>query len=70
MEGLVILEIHVDAQGHVTDASIVRWVPMLDQAAVDAVLQWEYEPVMLNGAAGPTILTVTVNFTLKKDGSQ
>ena len=38
--------------------------PAFDQAALDAVRQWEYEPTLLNGVAVPVIMTVTVNFTL------
>jgi protein TonB len=35
---------------------------MLDQAALDAVRQWEYKPTLLNGVAVPVIMTVTINF--------
>ena len=41
----------------------MKSVPMLDQAAIDAVQQWEYQPSKLNGAAVPVVMTVTVNFT-------
>jgi TonB family protein len=63
--GIVILEIAVDTQGKVAGAHIVRSIPLLDQAAADAVMQWEYTPVLLNGAPVPVIMTVTVNFTMK-----
>ena len=36
----------------------------LDLAAVYAVAQWEYEPTLLDGVAGPIVVTVTVNFAL------
>jgi protein TonB len=38
---------------------------MLDDAAVDAVRQWEFTPTLLNGAPMPVMMTVTVNFTLQ-----
>ena len=44
---------------------MLRSIPLLDQAALDAVRQWEYEPTLLNGVAVPVIMTVTVNFTLQ-----
>jgi protein TonB len=44
---------------------VLRSVPLLDQAALDAVRQWEYEPTLLNGVPVPVIMTVTVNFTLR-----
>jgi protein TonB len=36
----------------------------LDQAALDAVRQWEFTPTLLNGQPTPIIMTVTVQFTL------
>jgi protein TonB len=38
---------------------------MLDQAALDAVKQWQFEPTQLNGVPVPVIMTVTVNFTMQ-----
>jgi outer membrane biosynthesis protein TonB len=37
---------------------------LLDKAAIDAVKQWRYSPLQLNGRAEPFILTVTVSFNL------
>jgi TonB family protein len=65
VQGVVILELSLDQDGRVSDARVVRPVPMLDDAALDAVLQWEFEPTMLNGQPVPVIMTVTVNFTLR-----
>jgi protein TonB len=65
VSGVVILEIQVDEQGKVRDPRILRSIPLLDQAALDAVSQWEYQPVLLNGAPVPVIMTVTVDFSLQ-----
>jgi len=43
---------------------VLRSIPLLDQAAIDAVKQWEYEPTLLNGVPVPVVITVTVQFTL------
>jgi hypothetical protein len=43
---------------------VLRGIPLLDAAAVDAVRQWEYTPTLLNGVPVPVIMTVTVNFKL------
>ena len=51
--------------GKVIDAKILRSIPLLDQAALDAVRQWEYTPTLLNGEPVPVVLTVTVTFTRK-----
>ena len=48
----------------VTDTKVLRSHSVLDQAAVDAVEQWRYEPLRLNGQAMPFVLTVTVSFSL------
>ncbi len=46
---------------HVKDVKVLRSVPMLDQAALDAVRQWSYTPTLLNGQPVDVIMTVTVN---------
>ncbi|MGE5357978.1 MAG: energy transducer TonB, partial [Bacteroidales bacterium] len=61
----VVLKAVVGADGKIVDATILRSIPLLDQAALDAVRQWEYTPTLINGVAVPVVMTVTVNFTLK-----
>jgi protein TonB len=63
-EGVVILEATVDATGAVREVRVLRSEPLLDNAAADAVKQWRYAPLQLNGQAHPFILTVTVSFNL------
>ena len=60
--GVVIIEATIGPDGKVIDAKVLRSVPLLDQAALDAVRQWEYKPTLLNGVAVPVIMTVTINF--------
>jgi TonB family protein len=62
--GIVILEVNIGTDGVVTDARVLRGVPMLNDAALDAVKQWQYEQTLLNGVPVPVIMTVTVNFSL------
>ena len=62
LRGVVIVEIVIGPDGAVRDAKVLRSIPLLDQAAIDAVRQWRYEPTLLNGAPVPVIMTVTVNF--------
>jgi TonB family protein len=63
VSGVVTIEATIGADGKVMDATVVRSIPLLDQAALDAVQQWEYTPTLLNGVPVPVIVTVTVNFT-------
>ena len=65
VQGVVIIEATIDAAGMVRETRVLRSIPMLDQAAVDAVQQWQFAPTYLNGEAVPVIMTVTVNFTLQ-----
>jgi protein TonB len=64
VSGLVILEVLIGGDGRISDAKVLRSIPLLDQAAIDSVLQWEFTPTLLNGVPVPVIMTVTVNFTL------
>jgi protein TonB len=64
VQGIVILECTISPQGKVTDVKVLRGIPLLDQAAIDAVKQWVYTPTLLNGVPVPVIMTVTVNFKL------
>ena len=60
--GAVIVEATIGEDGKVIDAKILRSIPMLDKAALDAVRQWEYTPTLLNGVPVPVVLTVTITF--------
>ncbi|MBP1603433.1 MAG: transport protein TonB [Acidobacteria bacterium] len=65
VQGMVIVEATIGANGKVIDAKVLRSVPMLDQAALDAVKQWEFTPTLLNGKPVPVVMTVTINFKLQ-----
>lgn len=65
VQGIVIIEARIDAEGRVTETHVLRSIPLLDQAAVDAVSQWEFVPTLMNGKPVPVIMTVTVNFTME-----
>jgi protein TonB len=65
VQGVVILQLTLGRDGTVLAAEVVRSIPLLDPAALEAVRQWRFEPVLLNGEPREAQLTVTVNFTLK-----
>ena len=64
VQGVVILECTISAEGRVEDVTVLRSIPLLDQAAIDTVIQWVYKPTLLNGIPVPVIMTVTVSFRL------
>jgi protein TonB len=64
VQGVVILEVTIGPRGTVTDVKLLRGIPLLDHAAIEAVKQWEYTPTLLDGRPVPVIMVVTVNFRL------
>ena len=65
VQGVVILDAVIAENGTVRELRILRSIPLLDQAALDAVRQWRFTPTLLNGQPTPVIMTVTVAFNLK-----
>jgi periplasmic protein TonB len=64
VEGLVILEAVINERGVVERVKVLRSVPLLDAAAVDAVQKWRYTPTLLNGTPVSVLMTITLRFTL------
>ena len=64
VQGRVIIEAIIGVDGRVTDAKILRSIPLLDSPALEAVRQWRFTPTLLNGVPVPVIITVTVDFKL------
>lgn len=62
VRGVVIVEAIIDVDGSVKQARVLRSIPLLDEAALEAVRQWRFEPTQLNGQPVPVIMTLTVNF--------
>jgi TonB family protein len=60
-KGDVVLEANLDGRGKVHQVRVMKSVPMLTQATIDAVRQWEFDPksVSPDGA----VITVTATFT-------
>lgn len=65
VEGTVIIEAVIGVDGRVKDARVLRSIPLLDRAALDAVNQWLFSPTLLNEVPVPVIITVTVAFKLQ-----
>ncbi|HSD66600.1 MAG TPA: energy transducer TonB [Vicinamibacteria bacterium] len=68
VSAIVILEAQVDVRGVVKTVSVLRGHPLFDDAAVEAVKQWRYKPLLLNGEPTEFVLTVTVAFNLSGAG--
>jgi protein TonB len=62
IDGVVILDAIVDEHGRVQSVKVLRGHPLLAKAATDAVEQWQYEPLKLNGTPTQFELTVSLWF--------
>jgi len=60
--GIVVVEALINTKGEVEACHILRGIAGLDQAALDAVRQWTYEPTSVGGKLVPVIVTLTINF--------
>jgi protein TonB len=65
LEGTVIMEAVLDTTGRVTQLRVIKSAPMFDQAALDAVRQWQYTPSLYGGRPVSVLMTITVRFTLQ-----
>ena len=65
VKGTVWLGVRTDENGNVVEVKVLRSVPLLDQAAVDAVRQWKYEPFLSEGKPTPVVFSVRVTFHLR-----
>jgi protein TonB len=65
VQGVVIIEALINSIGDVVHARVLRGQPLLDQAAIEAVQQWQFTPTVVKGVPTPVIMTVTVNFVLE-----
>ena len=64
LSSLVILEARVATDGRVESVKVLRGSPLFDEAAMEAVKEWRYQPLLLNGQPTEFIVTVTVAFNL------
>ena len=66
IQGIVIIEAVIDRQGNVTEARILKGLPMgLDNEALAAIKRWKFRPGTLNGQPVPVYYNLTINFRLE-----
>jgi TonB family protein len=68
VEGSVILAVNIDEDGNVSDIKVQSGHPLLNDAAIDAVKQWKYTPILLSGEPVPEMAAVTVVFSFGEPG--
>ena len=65
VQGTVMVQALVGRDGRVLDARVTSGVPGLDEAAIEAVRQWRFEPARTQGRPVAVWVAVPVKFTLK-----
>ncbi len=65
VQGAVTLQVLVGEDGHVVNAKVTSGHPLLQQAAVQAVMRWRFTPTLLSGQPVKVTGVVTCNFTLQ-----
>jgi TonB family protein len=68
IQGNVVLRVLVGKDGHVKSLSRISGNPILAKAAIKAVRQWVYKPMLVHGERLDVHMTVTVHFALPKHG--
>jgi periplasmic protein TonB len=66
IEGTVVLLAVIGTDGSVKDVQVESGLPILAQAAIDAVKQWRYKPYMIDGEPVEVDSRITINFTLSR----
>jgi TonB family protein len=70
ISGAVELAVWISADGMVQAIRLIQGHPLLVKAAIDAVRQWRYRPVIWWWERPPDVITrVTVNFSLQSNGT-
>jgi len=64
IEGTVVLLAVIGIDGSVKDVRVENGLPILAQAAIDAVKQWRYKPYLIDGEPVEVDSRITINFTL------
>jgi TonB family protein len=60
--GSVLVEVHVDAEGAVSSAAVIRSDPGFDQTALDAARRWRFRPARSGGAATVSVAYLVFGF--------
>jgi TonB family protein len=65
VEGIVVLQATINTEGKVVSTKILSSIPLLDQAAIDAVRQWIYKPMEVNNKPKSGIVQIKTQFKIE-----
>lgn len=66
IEGTVVLIALIGIDGTVKDVRVESGLPLLAQAAIEAVKQWQYKPYVVGGQPVEIDSRITINFTMAR----
>lgn len=67
IQGTVRLHVIIAKDGAIKQLEVISGHPLLQQASIDAVKQWRYQPTLLNGKPVEVDTTIDITFTLNQD---
>ncbi len=65
LEGVVMVQIGVNEFGDVVEAQVVQGVQGLNQAAIEAVMQWKFKPALQRDVPVPVRIVIPIRFSLR-----
>jgi TonB family protein len=68
--GTVYLDLLIGREGTVDDVKVLAGHALFNQAAIDAVSEWQFTPTTLNGEPIEVLMTVTIRFPSPPLGSR
>src|ERR1700675_1670716 len=64
IQGSVVMNANVDSHGKVIGLQTISGNPVLVRAALEAAMQWQYDPMVIDGQAVSVDTTITIVFAL------
>ncbi|MBD3368140.1 MAG: TonB family protein [Candidatus Eisenbacteria bacterium] len=65
LEGVVMVQIGVDEFGNVVEAKVLQGIEGLNDAAIEAVMQWKFTPAKQRDVPVPVRIVVPIRFVLR-----
>jgi len=65
LEGVVMVQIGVDEFGNVQEANVLQGIEGLNEAAIEAVMQWKFTPAKQRDVPVPVRIVVPIRFVLR-----
>jgi TonB family protein len=64
VSGEVLVEVEIDPEGNVSNATPTKGNVLLSQPAANTVKKWKFKPFQQNGAPTAAVTTLKFNFTM------